>query len=314
MCLVAVALDQSSRFPFVLAGNRDEFFDRPAARLSWWQPEDGSPAVLGGRDLQAGGTWLGLTAAGRLGVVTNVRDPFKLDPDAPSRGEIVPLWLHGGMTMDRLWPQMAMSGYNGFNLLALDFAMGECYWVSNTAPFPRRIEKGLFGLSNGLLDTPWPKTLALKKRMKDAVQHASEVDALSMQLFEALTDTQTYADEHLPSTGVSLEWERLLSSAMIKSKDGRYGTRCSTLVITERINKRLVTHVMERTYSPTTSVALLRKVTLKNWPPRHSEATNAALEEFESSAVSEQDGHTLTTPSGLTTVKKSRARSLIKAL
>ena len=95
MCLIAMAIDQSRQFPLVIAANRDEYFARPAARLGWWTPEGGGPAVLAGRDLQQGGTWLGLTAAGRLAMVTNVRDSRRADPEAPSRGLIVPRWLSG---------------------------------------------------------------------------------------------------------------------------------------------------------------------------------------------------------------------------
>ena len=110
MCLVAFALDQSSRFPFVLAANRDEFFDRPAARLGWWEPAPGEMPILGGRDLQAGGTWLGLTAQGRLGLVTNVRNPAAMDNKAASRGEIVPRWLKVDLpTLGR--PTSAITGF-----------------------------------------------------------------------------------------------------------------------------------------------------------------------------------------------------------
>lgn len=314
MCLVAVALDQNSRFPMVLASNREEFFDRPSARMSWWQPADGSSAILGGRDLQAGGTWLGLTAHGRMGVVTNVRDPSQMDANAPSRGEIVPLWLRGDTQMDRLWPQMAMSGYNGFNLVALDFAAGEAFWVNNTQRYPQRLARGLYGLSNAGLNTPWPKVVALKTRVKTALADSADLDGLVVRLFEALTDAAQVPDEQLPSTGVPINWERLLSPAFVRSPDGRYGTRCSTLVITERINKRLVTHVLERSYSGTTGMALLRQVTLQNWPPKHTAALSSpALRgdgDFETSDVSELDNHALpTTP----VPRKTRARSLIKS-
>jgi uncharacterized protein with NRDE domain len=324
MCLVAVALDQSSRFPFVMAGNREEFFDRPASRLGWWEPGQGAPSILGGRDLQAGGTWLGLTAHGRLGVVTNVRDPSQVDPNAPSRGEIAPLWLQGDIPMDRLWPRLAMTGYNGFNLLTLDFAEGEAYWVNNTKLYPQRLERGLHAVSNAGLNTPWPKVQALKTRMKAALNSAADLDGLVVRLFEALTDPTIAPDDKLPNTGVPQEWERLLSAAFVRSPDGAYGTRCSTLVITERVNKRLVTHVLERTYSNQSGMALLRRVTLKNWPPRHTAAASelarldASLpppgtrtdEPFESSEVSEHDNHALPP---IPAARKTRARSLIKA-
>lgn len=323
MCLVALALDQSSRFPFVLAANRDEFYDRPAARLGWWEPIDGGPPILGGRDLQAGGTWLGLTAHGRLGLVTNVRDPSNMDPQAPSRGQIVPQWLKGDLSMPMLWPRLAISGYNGFNMLALDFADGECFWLNNRKLFPERLQKGVFGLSNAILNTPWPKVQQLKARTRQAIAQSQDIDVLANRLFEALADPSVAPDEQLPHTGVSQEWERLLSSAFIKSPNGLYGTRCSTLVITERVHKRLVTHVLERTFTATSNMALLRRVTLRNWPPRHTMAAtdvaklDATLppaemrheEVFESSEVSEQANHALT---DVEPVRKTRARSLIK--
>lgn len=325
MCLVALALDQSSRFPFVLAANRDEFMARPSARLGWWEPEGGGPAILGGRDLEAGGTWLGLTASGRLGLVTNVRNPKELDPDAPSRGLIVPQWLKGNTSMQMLWPRLAMSGYNGFNMLALDFAQGECFWLNNRKLFPQRLEKGLFGLSNASLNTPWPKVQRLKAAVKAAIPASVDSEDLANRLFEALADPAPAPDAALPRTGVSEDWERLLSSAFIRSEDGTYGTRCSTLVITERVNKRLVTHVLERTFTGKPGMALLRRVTLRNWPPRHTMAPadvarlNATLpppalrqeDAFESSEVSEQDQHALT-PSAPLPAKKNRARNLIK--
>jgi uncharacterized protein with NRDE domain len=110
MCLAALAIDQDRRFPLVLAANRDEFLERPTARLGWWAHEPGAPEILGGRDLHGGGTWLGLTAAGRLALVTNVRRPGARADDAPSRGAIVPLWLRGDLDADRFWVRVALSG------------------------------------------------------------------------------------------------------------------------------------------------------------------------------------------------------------
>ena len=189
MCLVAFALDQSSRFPFVMAANRDEFFDRPAARLGWWEPETPGPAILGGRDLQAGGTWLGLTALGRLGMVTNIRDPQDMDPQAPSRGQIVPQWLKGDLHMSMLWPRLAMSGYNGFNMIALDFAQGECFWLNNKRLYPERLQRGIFGLSNAQLNTPWPKVQRLKAAMKAAIPASANSEDLANRLMSQ-ADTQ----------------------------------------------------------------------------------------------------------------------------
>jgi len=327
MCLAALALDVSQRFPLVIAANRDEFMNRPTARLAWWETAD-QTAILSGRDLKAGGTWLGLTASGRLGLLTNVRDPANTDDKAPSRGEIVPLWLKGDKPIQDLWPQLAMHGYNGFNLMALDFAQGECFWLSNTSALPKRLEKGIHGLSNAQLNTPWPKLLDLKARMKEAVISAKSVDDLAMHLFDALADETPAPDDELPYTGISQEWEKLLSSAFIRTPDGSYGTRCSTLVITEKVNKRLVTHMFERSYSAGSRTALLRRVTLRNWPPKYtsSQAQLARLdknlppaalrqdEPFETSDVQEEENHALasSTAAGQTTPRRNRARSLIK--
>ncbi len=313
MCLVAVAIDQSRRFPLVIAANRDEFFRRASARLGWWSPGPGLPDILGGRDLEAGGTWLGLTAAGRLALLTNVRNPSRVDPNAPSRGDIVTRWLAGDTTTDRFWMRTALSGHNGFNLIAADFHSGECFWASNEDSHPQRLERGLYGLSNASLDTPWPKVTQLKARVAEATDGCDSVDTLASQLFDALADRHVADDTQLPSTGVSREWERVLSPAFIRSTDHGYGTRCSTLVITERINKRLVTHVLERTFSPTGGMALLRRATLKNWPPRYSESAPAEAAEQEAVLDSElaEDDHA--TPSAPTTApRKTRVRSLLR--
>ncbi len=309
MCLVVLALDQDRRFPLVLASNRDEFFERPTARLAWWTPEGGGPEILSGRDLQAGGTWLGLSAAGRLALVTNVRDPSRHDPQAPSRGELVPRWLHSDLPLDRFWMQVALSGYNGFNLIAADFARGDCFWASSAVALPRRLERGLYGLSNAVLDTPWPKVARLKAEVRATIGSlgvGDGVDLLATRLFESLGDRSLAPDEQLPDTGVPRALERQLSAAFIRTPDGRYGTRCSTLVITERVKRQLVTHVFERSYTAGPGVALLRRSRLNGWPPRYS-ATGVA------SRVSAE-----TLPAGLDeapapgAVKRTRARGVIK--
>jgi uncharacterized protein with NRDE domain len=304
MCLAAIALDQSRRFPLVIGANRDEFYKRPAARLAWWSPGANQPDILGGRDLEAGGTWLGLTAKGRLAFITNVRDPANRDPNAPSRGSIVTRWLAGDLSADRFWMHTALSGYNGFNLVAADFRRGECFFASSQDSNPLRLERGLYGLSNASLDTPWPKVTALKDRMRDSIEGAESLDTLAVELFDALNDRTPAPETLLPATGVPLELERALSPAFIRTADGHYGTRSTTLVITERVNKRLVTHVLERTYSPTGGMALLRRSSLKDWPPRYTEdapeapAAQGAVTESEEEAAEP--------------ARKTRVRSLLK--
>jgi uncharacterized protein with NRDE domain len=240
--------------------------------------------------------------------VTNVRDPARKDADAPSRGRIVADWLGATERTDRFWMRTALSGYNGFNLIAADFRRGECFWASNNGSYPVRLERGVYGLSNGELDSPWPKVQALKARLHDAMEEAGSVDHLSSILFSALADRAEADDSELPETGVSRELEKMLSAAFIRSPDMAYGTRCSTLVIAERVNRHLVTHVLERSFSATGGVALLRRATLKNWPPRYSTDENASPAS-EQGAVCESE---LEAQPAAEPLKKVRVRSLLK--
>ncbi len=308
MCLVALAIDDSHRFPLVVAANRDEFFKRPAARLGWWSPGPGMPDILGGRDLEGGGTWLGLTAAGRLAFVTNVRQAGPAEPNAPSRGEIVPLWLRGDLGTDRFWTRVALSGYNGFNLIAADFRNGECFWASNQRPHAMRLERGVYGLSNAAIDTPWPKVLALKSKLRAALPAVESPAALASTLFEALSDREQAPDDCLPATGVPLELERELSSAFIRTPDQSYGTRCSTIIITERARRRLVTHVFERTFTVGSGLALMRQSVLKDWPPRYTEGA-AARPTAQAEVVESSD---TTMPEIMIAQTRKRVRSLLK--
>jgi uncharacterized protein with NRDE domain len=316
MCLAALALDVSRRFPLVVAANRDEFFNRPAARLAWWTPEGASQPILGGRDLAAGGTWMGLTAQGRFALVTNVRRPGPPPADGPSRGLIVPAWLEGQQAADRFWPRIALSGHAPFNLIAADFKRGECFWATNQLPSGRRLERGVTVISNAAeLDAPWPKVQLLKARVDDALHDAGDdhgVDELAGQLFAMLADRSPAPDDQLPHTGLDRERERQLSSAFIRTPEGAYGTRCSTLVIAERTGKHLHTHVFERSFTQGPGVALLRRATLKDWPPRyrpegeHADGPGqAAWGQVDDSELAEV---------ALEPPKKRRVRSLIRPL
>lgn len=275
MCLVALAVRASERFPFVLASNRDEFYERAAAPLAWWTPEGGSLELLGGRDLRAGGTWLGLSRTGRLAFVTNVRDPSQMDPQARSRGELVTRWIEASPDTRAAswWDGIEAARYNGFNLIALDAARGELFWAGRDrdgAHAPRTLSRGVHGVSNAALDTPWPKVQRLKARVADAVAGADSLDALTGPLFDALADASLAPDAELPDTGVPRDVERWLSAAFIRSPDGRYGTRCSTVVVTERRADGLVTHVIERSHAPGTPAE--RRESIADWPERAAQA------------------------------------------
>lgn len=221
MCLVVVALRAHPVYPLVLAANRDEYHARRAAPAAWGS--DGAFAgILAGRDLAAGGTWLGVRRDGRFALVTNVRDGKPQDPAAPSRGALVPRVLDS--TIDEAFAALAAGAprYNGFNVLAGD---GETlHWMSNRGGGRRRIGYGVHGLSNALLDEPWPKVVRTEHRLREWIaQGTRDVEPL----FAALADRTRASDSELPSTGVALEWERVLSSPFIVTE--RYGTRCSTV-------------------------------------------------------------------------------------
>jgi uncharacterized protein with NRDE domain len=271
MCLVALALGQSDRFPLVLAANRDEYFERRSAPLEWWTPPGQAAPILSGRDLQGGGTWLGLSEAGRLALVTNVRSPAGNVATAPSRGALVPRWLAGDLPFDAYWREVSAGGYNGFNVVAADVARGAWLWASNAAATPRALGPGLYGLSNAALDTPWPKTVRLKEAMRSALARASAaeepVDALAARLFEALADPSMAATMELPSTGIPVALERQLSAVFIRTPDGRYGTRCSTLVISERVGTQAFTQVFERSFDADPAASpTMRRTLLADWP------------------------------------------------
>lgn len=235
MCLAAFALNAHPRFPLVVAANRDEFFARPAAPMDWWQA--GSTELLAGRDLSAGGTWFGLTRSGRLALLTNVREPQRQRPDAPSRGRLVPDWLGSDVDAPGYHAQTLAPGYNGFNLVTGDLRRNAWHWLSNRAMAPVALGAGLHAVSNAALDTPWPKTEGLKAALADALARCDSAEALAAQLLTALADDRPAPDALLPDTGVGLARERLLSPRFVRmpGPDGSgrslYGTRCATVLV-----------------------------------------------------------------------------------
>ena len=259
MCLAAFALNAHPRFPLVIAANRDEFFARAAAPMAWWADR---PDILAGRDLSAGGTWFGLTRAGRLALLTNVREPGRQNPDAPSRGALVVDWLNsGGSAPD--FAQRLASGYNGFNLVTADVSRNTWHWLSNRAPAPVALGAGIHTLSNAALDTPWPKTIGLRTAMADALEQAIDADDLTERLFAALADPTPALDSALPDTGIGLERERLLSPRFIRMPDAGYGTRCSTVLVREASG---TTCVVERSVTPDGRWLPPARHALDGWP------------------------------------------------
>ncbi|NWG31317.1 MAG: NRDE family protein [Rhodocyclaceae bacterium] len=219
MCLILVAWHAHHEYPLVVAANRDEFHARATAPAAFWEDH---PEVLAGRDLAAGGTWLGITRNGRFAALTNFRDPASHRPYAPSRGRLVADFLCGEADIDAYLDVIEPERYNGFNLLLGDGRRLVAF--SNVSNERHLLAPGLYGLSNALLDTPWPKVGQAKTALEAALAHLPD----EHRLWALLRDDRTHPDETLPATGVPLEWERLLSAAFIRGAD--YGTRSSTVL------------------------------------------------------------------------------------
>jgi uncharacterized protein with NRDE domain len=225
MCLILVVWRGHPTYPCIIAANRDEFYERATEPAHWWSDRS---QILAGRDLIAGGTWLGITRAGRFAALTNYRAPQQR-ADAPSRGTLVKGLLESGASVQEGLTHLRRVGadYNGFNVL---FSDGERLGVYESVRGEgRELPPGIYGLSNHLLDTPWPKVQRAKARLQAALGDMTDPAAV----LALLRDDLPASDEQLPRTGVSLEWERLLSSAFIRGTD--YGTRCSTVI---RIDQR----------------------------------------------------------------------------
>jgi len=228
MCLAVVALDAHPRYALVVAANRDEFHARQAFPAHWGdQPP--YAGVLAGRDLMAGGTWMGVRRDGRWALVTNVRKAGDNNPAAPSRGELVPAILNADVAPAAALASLLANaaGYNGFNMLAGEG--NNATWMSNREPRTHDLAQGVHGLSNARLDTPWPKLTRTKAAFSS---WAARGDESLSPLFAALADRTQAPDADLPATGVPLAWERLLSAPFIVSAD--YGTRCSTVLAIDR--------------------------------------------------------------------------------
>ena len=221
MCLILVAWRVHPRFRLVLAANRDEFHSRQAQPADWWADR---PQLLAGRDLVAGGTWLGITRTGDVAALTNYRSGSAPKPARRSRGDIVVGLLEEQSPLeDRLLRlEERRSEYADFSVLC---SAGDRLAIYESVAASRRsLEPGVYGLSNHLLDTPWPKVQQAKSQLTDALADHPDDETL----LRLLRDDTTAPDEALPRTGVSEAWERLLSSAFIRNVD--YGTRCSTVI------------------------------------------------------------------------------------
>jgi len=242
MCLLVLAWRVHPRYELVVAANRDEFHERPTEPMAKWAAPDD---IIAGRDLRAGGTWLGIDRQRRFGIVTNFRELQRPAPGSPSRGNLIPDYLRSCAPLAQSIRQLEplADQYSGFNLLLAD--RESLWYVSNRAPeFAQALRPGIHGLSNELLDTPWPKLQRVRRRFDPLVKQPDNISTDA--LFAILADpTQAGVGEALPETGLSREWEQLLSSPFVSNKD--YGTRCSTVLLVEPSGAFLVT---ERRFGP----------------------------------------------------------------
>jgi len=239
MCLILFAWRAHPRYRLVLAANRDEFHARASAAAAFWKDP---PDVLGGRDLESMGTWLGMTRSGRIAAVTNVRDGrTESPPNAPSRGRLAGDFLRDGTPPAQFALRASADGpaYRGFNLLIGD--RDALWWTSNRGNGVRQLEPGVYGVANDLLDTPWPKVTAGKAALERVLGSGPSLG----NLLALLADTHVFADDELPDTGVGLERERMLAPIRIVSP--QYGTRCSSAVLIEADGR---SQFAERSFDP----------------------------------------------------------------
>ena len=246
MCLILVSYDQHPDYKLIFAANRDEFYDRPTLPLAFWEDV---PEIIGGRDMKSNGTWLGVHRTGRFAAVTNYRNPARNLPQAPTRGALVSDFLSNSETARNYMQKIASVGqhYNGFNLLVGD--RSGVWYYSNRGNDIQKLKPGLFGISNHLIETPWPKVKKGKAELQNLLSAQKGINY--EDLLNILTDRSVPPDETLPDTGVGIEWERILSPLFITSKV--YGTRSSSVILVKR-NGWLI--FVERTFIPEANGAM----------------------------------------------------------
>lgn len=228
MCLIFLSIDNHPKYKLIVAANRDEFYARKTAAAQYWKDY---PEVIGGRDLEAMGTWMAMAKSGKLGMVTNYRDLKNINPNAPTRGLLVSDFLINAYQAEEYLKEIHLKAdqYNGFNLVV--GTIEQLYYYSNYQSKIIKLEPGTYGLSNALLDTPWPKVKRGKEKFKSVIdQDKIAIDSI----FEILRDERIAPDDQLPNTGLDMERERALSAMFIKTPN--YGSRCSTVVLVDYNN------------------------------------------------------------------------------
>lgn len=258
MCLIVWAQDVHPRYKLILLANRDEFYERPTQGAHTWEHP---PGIIAGKDLQAGGTWMGLHPRKGLAAVTNYRDPGLLKEQAPSRGELPLQYLASAQSslnyLVRLHPKAG--AYNGFNLLLFDGR--DMMYYSNIERIIKKVDKGVHGLSNALLDTPWPKVQRCKQALMEQIESHLERELPLGDLFAIMEDTWCPPDDQLPATGVPLEWERALASPFIRTPN--YGTRLTSIILWDRHDR---VEFIEKWHATPCQEASIQKIEIQMRP------------------------------------------------
>ncbi len=238
MCLILFANDAHPHYPLVIAANRDEFLARPTEKAKLWKDH---PHILAGRDLDKMGTWLGMTKEGRFAAITNYRDPSIQMNNAPSRGSLVKKFLVEKMLPNEYIDSLKKEShlFSGYNLLVGD--IHSIYYFSNKSNEKYKIPRGIHGLSNHLLNTPWPKVQIGKEKLSSCLK---EEKINPSCLLKILRDDWVPNDLELPNTGIGIEKERFLAPAFIRGEG--YGTRSSTIIL---VNREYQVFFLERTYN-----------------------------------------------------------------
>ena len=228
MCLIVFANNVHPKYKLIFAANRDEFYNRPSEQADYWTEH---PDLLAGKDLQAGGTWMGITKQGKFAAITNFRDLKNQRTDTPSRGNLTLDFLTSDISPDEYFNKLkpTLNNFNGFNLLL--GSVDELFYFSNKTEGLQKLEVGIHGISNALLDTPWPKVERSKRHLQSLIQ---QEDINAWEVIAILKDSLIAKDEELPDTGAGLDLERMLSPVFIKSE--KYGTRCSSVVMVDSDN------------------------------------------------------------------------------
>lgn len=237
MCILFVAVNQHKDYPLIIAANRDEFFNRGTSQSHIWESEHG---IVAGKDLQAGGTWMGINKQGYIASLTNIRAPQKLSLDAVTRGELVSHYLQRPENDYHKTLQRTQANYNGYNLLFGKWNTLAVY--NNHLDQIQHLTDGYYGLSNANLNSPWPKINKGVSKLQEYCRDGHDINPDI--LFNLLLDKSLAADEDLPKTGVPIDWERRLSSIFILGDE--YGTRSSTVL---KVDKQQNVTWFERTYN-----------------------------------------------------------------